>query len=189
MNEAAHLFESTLDWLCDSYDDFLFRNENDVVTVLWARMVKMAKSQGLPYDIDYERSYPMSSWRRQCDIVICGASGKPLVCIEMKYEPARTRPDIVKRQPKIGRLRYLLPGHGLTDWVCDIERLPMYVQEVGAEVSYAAFIDEDSFHHSGRDDVHLPGGTSWIKWGPKTPEGFKTAVMVSRFPSVTPTEG
>jgi hypothetical protein len=165
MNDAALVFDSALDWLREHYDDFVFRNENDIVTVLWGRMVRIAKAEGLAYHIDYEHNFSVSFGRLQCDIVAFDAEGKPLVCIEVKFEPARTRPDTVKRDPKHGRPQHLLPGHGLKNHRCDIERLPFYVEEVGAQVAYAVFID--------------------VKWGPKAPDGFKTAVMVSRFPHGT----
>jgi hypothetical protein len=186
MTSAGQLFESALEWLRENYDQFLFRNENDIVTVLWARMVKVAKAQGLPFEVDYEQSFSVSSFERrlQCDIVVFGTNRKPLACIEVKFEPARTRPDTALRAPKIGRIQHLLPGHGLKDHHCDIERLPLYVEKVGAEVAYAVFIDEDSHHHASFDSSQLPVGTSWIVWTPKARDGFKTAVMLAQFPAV-----
>src|SRR5580692_7765993 len=92
MTPAGKLFESALEWLRENYDEFLFRNENDIVTVLWARMVKVVKAQGLPFEVDYEQSFSVPSFGRrlQCDIVVFGANRKPLACIEVKFEPART---------------------------------------------------------------------------------------------------
>ncbi len=183
MNDAVRIFESALDWLRDHYDDYLFRKEEDVVTVLWGQMVRMAGEENLPLVIDYEQNFPVSFGRLQCDIVVFGPGRKLLLCVEVKYEPARSRPDIVNRALKHSRPEHLLPGHGLKGHRCDIERIPYYVQEVGAEIAYAVLVDENSYHFSRMSKEQIPGGTSWIKWGAKTPEGFDTAIMISRFPS------
>lgn len=182
MNDAARLFEAALDWLRDHYNDYLFRREDDVVTVLWGQMVRIAKTTGLPLEIDYETKFVVSCGRLQCDIVVFDADRKPVLCVEVKYEPARTRPDIAKRALKHSRPEHLLPGHGLKGHLCDIEKIPFYVNEAGAEVGYAVFIDENSYHYSRLEDGRLPKGTRWIQWRAKTSDGFDTAIMVTRVP-------
>jgi hypothetical protein len=182
MNDAVRVFESALDWLRDHYDHYLFRKEDDVVTVLWGRMVSIARTENLPLVLDYEQNFPVSFGRLQCDIVVFGPGRKLLLCVEMKYEPARSRPDIANRALKHSRPEHLLPGHGLKGFRCDIERIPYYVQEAGAEVAYAVVVDENRYHSSRMTEKQIPVGTSWIKWGAKTPDGLNTAIMVSRFP-------
>jgi hypothetical protein len=76
----------------------------------------------------------------------------------------------------------LLPGHGLKGHRCDIEKLPLYVEEAGAKMAFAVLIDENRYHYSRMTACRLPEGTSWIEWEAKTPDGFDTAIMVSRFP-------
>lgn len=183
MNDASRLFETALQWLRENYGDFLFRKEDDVVTVLWTQMVRRAKAENLAFYVDYEQNFPVSFGRLQCDIVVFDTDHRPLLCLEVKYEPSRKRPDIAKRALKHSRPQHLLPGHGLKGHRCDIERIPYYVHEVGAEVAYAVLIDEDSYHCSRMANLVLPLGTNWIRWGAKTSDGFDTAVMLSRFPT------
>src|SRR5687767_1404451 len=117
---AAVLFEQSLEWLKDNYDTFLFRNEYDVVTVLWGHMVRAAKAQGLGIVVDYEQNVAIPTGRLQCDIVVFGEDGGILLGAEIKYEPSRTRPDIARRALKHGRSEHLLPGHGIKGHRCDI---------------------------------------------------------------------
>ena len=163
MNDAARLFETALEWLRENYDSFLFRREDDVVTALWAQMVRIAKAENLPFAIDYEQTFALSFGRLQCDLVVVGANSKPLLCVEVKYEPARVRPDIAKRALKHSRPEHLLPGHGLKGHFCDIEKISRYVEECGAEDAYAVFVDENSYHYSQMDVRRLPESTSWIR--------------------------
>jgi len=169
MNDAARLFETALDWLRENYDDFLFRREDDVVTVLWGRMVRMAKAENLPLDVDYEQNFTVSFGRLQCDIIVFSAERKPLLCAEVKYEPARSRPDIAKRALKHSRPEHLLPGHGLKGHRCDIERIPHYVEEAGVEVAYAVLVDENSYHYSRMDKRTAPKRYELDRVGSKDP--------------------
>jgi len=182
MHDADRLFQTALRWLEEKYADFLFRTEHDVVTVLWAHMVKTAMTDRLPLSIDYERNLPTSVGRFQCDIVIFDLAQKPEICIEVKYEPSRTRPDIINRPLKHSLPKHLLPGHGLKQHRCDIERLPYYVRDCGATLAYAIMVDEDSYHRSRMDGSQIPNGTRWIEWRKTTAPSFNTAVMLSRYP-------
>jgi hypothetical protein len=61
MNVAARLFEQSLNWLRESYDDFLFRTEFDVVTALWGFMVRQAEGKRLGVVVDYEQNIAIHS--------------------------------------------------------------------------------------------------------------------------------
>jgi hypothetical protein len=184
MNPAALLFEQSLDWLRDNYDRFLFRTEYDVVTMLWGYMVRAAKAQERGIIIDYEHNVAVTSGRLQCDIVALSAKDEKLLCAEVKYEPSRTRPDVVSRKLKHSRPQHLLPDHGLKDHRCDIEKARLYVDQGRVQTAYAVLVDENSYHYGlmKSQQLTLPEGVSWIEWGAKTPDGFDTAIMIYRYP-------
>jgi hypothetical protein len=88
---------------------------------------------------------------------------------------------------KHGRPQHLLPGHGIKDHLCDIEKARLYVHDGGVEIAYAVLIDENSYHYGlmKNASLTLPDGVTWIEWGAKTPDGFDTAIMIYRYPPVT----
>lgn len=178
-NHAMQLIEDALVWLKDNYDDHLCWNEADMERVIWDRLRRQIKERGLPLSI---RSQPRIYFAKDYympDLALFDAAGNVLTVLEIKYEPAPSRPGIPSGA-KITTLSHLIPGMSPRT---DIEKITRCVRESKAETGYFIFIDEDSHHLSRNRHLDLPAGTAWIEWQIKTKLGHSPSILVSRFPS------
>ncbi len=84
------LFEAALAWVRDSYAQFGFVVERDLVWTLQKRLVSTASDSKVPYQI--YNDYPLLPGHR-ADLVIMDSAGGIVLAIEFKYEPSHKRPE------------------------------------------------------------------------------------------------
>lgn len=179
MNQAVQLIDEAFDWLRNNYDDHLCWNEADMERVIWDRLRRRIKEQGLPITIRSQHRIYFAKDYYMPDLVLFDAAFKVLAVLEIKYEPAPSRMGIPKAA-KITTLSHLIPGISQRT---DIEKIERCVREAKAETGYFVFVDEDSHHLSRNRHLVLPRGTSWVEWGIKTKLGWSPSILISRFPS------
>lgn len=179
MNEAtdpAALFEETMAWLEDHYDEYEFWVERDIVWTVQSRLRQTIRDRSLPYEIfnDYP-ILPGARRARSADLVIRDSDKTVLVAAEFKYEPSHRRTEFLA-QP--GKLPVVFWGD---DGVArDISRIREFVEQGGVRSAFAAFIDEARhFRHrpphansTWRDRPSTDiGGHSpsvlWARWPPQ----------------------
>ncbi len=147
--DAAALFEKTMDWLRDSYEEHRFFVERDIVWTAQLRLLQEAERAKLPCRIlnDYtlfEKTRP--------DLAILNG-GAVEVAAEFKYEPSRAR------RGEFGDGKF-----PVVDWRAvekDAQRVHDYVAQGRAKTAYAVLIDESGHF---RNRVPHPG-SEWRDWG------------------------
>ena len=138
----TELFENTMDWLQDHYEDFGFCLERDVAWTVQKYIAREIEASHLPYRIVHEYS--------RADLVIFHADSIAVV-IEFKYEPRPSR-SVAGKFP-------------VTEWpaiVKDIHKNIERVEDGQAKAVYSVFIDEGGYFHERQ---RAPDRSEWRDWG------------------------
>ena len=146
--DAAALFEDTMAWLRDSYEEHRFFVERDVVWTAQLRLLREAERAKLPCRV--LNDYTLFE-RTRADLAILDGSAVE-VAAEFKYEPARARSG------EFGDGKF-----PVVDWrsvEMDVQRVHDYVAQGKAKTAYAVLIDEGG-HFRGR--APHPG-SEWRDW-------------------------
>lgn len=170
------LFEDVLAWLNESYDQFTFYVERDVVWTIQGELIRKIRERQMPLRIFNDFAVVKGPRRGLCaDLAILDQSNKVKLAAEFKYEPDHRRTDI---------LRQKLPVVGWKDMEKDISRIREFIEAGAIEAGYTVFIDEGGFFR--RREAHL--GSSWIDWPPSESRA-STSILFSRlaFDSAKPT--
>ena len=172
--EATELFENTMDWLREHYEEYHFFTERDVVWTIQTKLINEVIRKDLPYFIFND--YAPSKGQRP-DLVILAEDGSVIVNAEFKYEPSEGRRAFSRvmrlgvLQGRLQRLRFPLkkessigPRHRVVAWANiekDIERAKEYVEHGEATAAYSIFIDEGGrFRRKAACQ-----GSEWRDWG------------------------
>ncbi len=170
MSDGPGLFEATLAWLRDSYDERPFYLELDIVYAVQVKLWELVREHSLDWQVFND--YPMLPGSRRAlsaDIALRDGAGRILVAAEFKFEPDHGRPDL---------LSHKFPVVGFESALKDVQRIRQFVEAGSAEVAYAVFVDEGTFFW--RREVET--GSQWVEWPTATPEGRQTSVLWSRWP-------
>ena len=173
--EAAEMFENSMDWLREHYDEYHFFAERDVVWTIQTKLINEIVENDLPYLVFND--YAATGGPRS-DLAILTEDGFAVVNAEFKYEPSEgrrfftrvTRPGV--SEGRLQRLRFPMrkksamgPRYRVVPWASvmrDIERVQNYVARGKATVAYSVFIDEGG-HFFQRKAA--PPGSEWWNWG------------------------
>jgi len=155
MTTAADLFEQALEWLRQNYSALRFFVERDVVWTVQSRIAQQIAQAQLPYKVFND--HPVLPGNRRhiaADIAILDAkTGALEVVAEFKYEPSHQRTDILEQ-----KLPVVFWRQGVIE---DTARIRQFVQQGGARVAFAVFIDEGGYFRN-----HTPPPASeWKDWG------------------------
>src|SRR5207249_1400031 len=125
--------------------------------------------------LDWEvfNDYPMlpgSHRALSADLAVRDTSGAVLVAAEFKYEPDHGRADLMPHKFPVVVFQEVLK---------DVARIRQFVESGKVPVAYAVFVDEGTSFR--RREVAL--GSSWVDWPTTTPEGRRTSVLWSRWPT------
>jgi hypothetical protein len=168
---AAMLFEESIAWLQEHYDEFEFWAERDLVWTVQKRLRQMIGDRHLPYGVFND--YRLLPGARRADLVIRDANTTVLVAAEFKYEPSHRRAEFLALP---GKLPVVFWGD---DGVAkDVARIREFVEHRGARTAFAVFVDE------GRHFRHRPPHprTAWRDWPPTRPGGHEVSVLWARWP-------
>ena len=170
MTTATALFEGALTWLEESYGDYRFFQERDLVWVIQRRISDEIASQRLPYRVFNDHTI---IGRERADLVILDSDDTAVLVAEFKYEPSHARSS--KRGGDIWYTKF-----DVVFWTAgqkeqgsvekDIQRVRNYVKSDKAKVGYSILIDEGR-HFRRRDPFP---GSEWVDW----PSGV--SVLLSR---------
>jgi hypothetical protein len=170
VTEAARVFEESIAWLGDTYDERPFFVERDVVYAVQVQVWSLIRERGLSWEVFND--YPMLPGPRRAfsaDIAIRDESGQVLLAAEFKYEPDHSRPDL---------LAHKFPVVAFESVLKDVDRIKQFVEAGKAAIAYAVFVDEGTFFRKRP----VQPGSSWIDWQTETPEGRRTSILWSHWP-------
>jgi hypothetical protein len=168
--QACEIFEASMAWFTDTYDEQPFFLERDIVYTLQRHLWELLRDRNLDWSVFND--YPMIPGRRRslsADLAVRSARGQILLVAEFKYEPAHSRKDI---------LSHKLPVIGWADALHDVTRIQRFVDEKRAPAAYAILVDEGGFFR--RRDVEV--GSEWRDREVRTPEGYRVSIMWTRYP-------
>lgn len=171
MRTAQSLFLESIDWLKNSYPDFRFFMERDLVWSVQIHLRQLIEQQRLPYRVfnDY-KLLP----GKLADLVILGPEDMAEVAVEFKYEPSHSRQDIGSQKFPV----VFWDAHGVGE---DVRRIAEFVQQGKTSIAYALFIDEGS---AFRNREPHPGGT-WLDWGTIGPDNSPVTVHWSEIDAIS----
>ena len=169
--DAVELFESVLKHVEESYTDYNFFCERDIVWTLQRGIWERIRKLQLPFRVFHEHPFDQGKGRPAMDLAILDLSSKyPIkVALELKYEPDH------KRQGKDIRPDKYVEGkvREATFWTAQtnggsvqegISRTNKLIDTGKVEVAYAILVDEGGFHHATRQPF---SDCEWIQWKPK----------------------
>ena len=165
MHQAEEIVRQAFDWLRDTYDRYTFYVERDIVWTLQNRLTELVRQAEL--DLRIYNDYlvlPGKPRAFYADLVLVGYSNRVEMALEVKYEPAHTRLDILQ-----SRLPVVFWGEGV---VGNIDRVQQYVGREAARAGWSLLIDEGGYFRNR----FPPPDSAWHDWD----EG-KWA-LISRFP-------
>jgi hypothetical protein len=172
---AVAVFEETVAWLQEHYDEFEFWVERDLVWTVQTRLRRLISERLLPYEVfnDYPL-LPGARRARSADLVIRDMGTAVLVAAEFKYEPSHRRAEFLALPGKLPVVFW-----GLDGVAKDVARIREFVEAGSARAAFAVFVDE------GRYFRHRPAppGTAWRDWDPAQPDGAGISVLWARWPS------
>jgi hypothetical protein len=172
----AELFESSVAWLRENYDDFGFEQERDLVWTVRTHLLAKIRKEDLPFTV-FSGYRITQTVRESADLAILEESGVVEVAAEFKYEPAHARTDIdPKKLPVV--FWGAAPSEEKGSVGHDVRRVKQFVESGGARIAYALFVDEGG-HFRHRDPFP---NSRWIDWGKRTPEGHSVSILWSRWP-------
>ena len=150
MNSST-LFESTIGWLRENYQDYRFYAERDIVWTVQTQLNKKIAELNLPYRVFNDYRMQSRAW---VDLAILNGDRVEVVA-EFKYEPSSARSttnggDIAKSK---------FPVVIWSEAEKDIGRVQEFVQNGKTKVGYSVVIDEGS-RHSWRSAEPA----EWQKW-------------------------
>lgn len=156
MNTAEEIFLNSLDWLKNSYDNFHFYLERDLVWTLQCHLTQLVEQSKVP--IRVYNDYPIIKKERRslcADIALVSTKTNQVELLaEFKYEPSHQRDDILPT--KFPVVFWGKDGVGK-----DVERVRDFVMNEGASCGYSIFVDEGgAFRHR---DPHPD--SEWQSWG------------------------
>lgn len=176
MTTPPELFESSVAWLRENYDDFGFEQERDLVWTVRTHLLAEIRKENLPLEV-FSGYRITPAVRESSDLVIVDGTGVVQVAAEFKYEPDHARTDIDARKFPVV-FWGVAPSEEKNSVGHDVKRVRQFVETGGARVGYAIFVDE-SGHFRHRDPFP---GSRWIDWGKRTPEGHSVSILWSRLP-------
>jgi len=150
------IFLGALKWFVESYDDFTFYTERDLVWTLQTRIISTLSQHNTSLRVFNDYPILRASRRSLCaDIAIVAPETNQIeLAAEFKYEPDHSRTDIPKS--KFPVVFWGKDGVGK-----DIERAQQFVNEKRTPICYTIFVDEGgAFRHR---EPH-PNST-WESWG------------------------
>jgi hypothetical protein len=169
---AAMLFEETMAWLRERYDEFEFWVERDLVWTTQSGIRQVIRERSLPFGA--LNDYPLLRGARRArssDLVIRDSCQAVLMAIEFKYEPSHRRTELLP-----GKLPVVFWGN---DGVAkDVQRNREFVEQGVARAAYAVFIDEGGYfrHRSAHP------GSAWQDWPPSRRGGHQVSVLRACWP-------
>jgi hypothetical protein len=169
---AMMLFEETMAWLRERYDEFEFWVERDLVWTIQSRLRHVVRERSLPFGVlnDYPL-LPGARRARSADLVIRDEGQVVLLAAEFKYEPSHQRAEVLP-----GKLPVVFWGD---DGVAkDVQRIREFVELGVARAAYAVFIDEGGYFR--QRSAHP--GSAWHDLPPSRPGGHKVSVLRARWP-------
>ncbi|HCS53140.1 hypothetical protein [uncultured Rubinisphaera sp.] len=150
------IFLDALAWFVESYDDFTFYTERDLVWTIQSRISKTLTQLDTPLRVFNDYPILRANRRSLCvDIAIMAPDSNRIeLAAEFKYEPDHSRTDIPKT-------KFPVVFWGKDGVAKDIERAQQFVNEKQTLICYTIFVDEGgAFRHR---DPH-PNST-WESWG------------------------
>lgn len=167
---ASGMFEDTIRWLKDSYDDRTYFVERDLVYSVQMHLWQELRDRGLDWAVFND--YPMLPGARRslsADLAIRSGDLQVVLAAEFKFEPAHDRADL---------LTHKFPVTGWSDSLKDIARIKEFVTTDRAAVAYAVLVDEGRYYRTRAPHAD----SEWIDWDARTPEGRPVSILWSRWP-------
>ncbi len=170
VQEARRVTQEAMDWLRESYGRFAFYAERDAVWTLQTRLAALVEASGLGLRVfDDYLMLPGRPRPLYADLVLLGPNDNVELALEVQYEPAHWRTDILG-----SKLPFVFWG---ADVVNDIQRVREFERRQAAASAWSLFIDEGG-HFRHRPP---PPGSSWHDWR----DG--RWALISRFPKTAET--
>ena len=170
MEKATELFENSISWLRENYNNFKFFTEHDIVWTIQTHIIQLIEDHNLPYQAFTE--FPILPGKRRSictDLAIIDLKGSVEVAIEFKYEPSHKRIDIL-------RTKFPVVFWGDEGVGKDVKRVQEYITKGVAKVAYSVFIDEGSYF--SYRDPHP--GSEWIDWGTRQIPSSRVSLLWSK---------
>ena len=141
---SADLFNSSLRWLQDSYFDYTFYTERDIVWTIQRHISEEIKRAGLPYRVFNDHTILKGT---RPDLAILDGTDSAEIAAEFKYEPSHDRR--ADRGGDIWPSKFdvvFWSGEGSVEK--DVQRIRGYVGRRLVREAFSIFIDEGShFRH------------------------------------------
>ncbi len=153
---SVEVFKSSLRWLQDSYTDYTFFTERDIVWTMQRHISEEISQAGVPYRVFNDQT--MSKGNRT-DLAILDERDFVEVAVEFKYEPSHTRR--ADRGGDIWPSKFdvvFWTGDGSVQK--DIDRAQEYVKRRLAKEAFSIFVDEGGHfrHRAPHSD------SEWTEW-------------------------
>jgi hypothetical protein len=159
-DEAAKLYEDTVNWLLHNYSAHRFFTERDIVWTIQLHLLQEIERRRLYLQVFDNHKMPN---KIQVDLVLVEPSNSSaLVVAELKYEPDHARVDISPGKLHPSKVFWDSPNSGV---VQDISRIETLIDGGLSEAGYVTLIDEGG-HHSWREE---PRGSIWDRDCGKSP--------------------
>lgn len=177
---AAAMFELTLDWFKDHYDDHEYWNEFDVASALWDHLRRQNVEQGRPFSIRCQYRTDKGNSSPVFDLAIVSREGAVLVLVEVKFERCPTRTNVLRKH---GRGHIFPDTRPPKNPQTDIEKIEAAINASKAEIAYSVFVDEGSEHFEERKPKAPPAGSQWLRWGISPTSRYDVSILLGTFPA------
>jgi len=155
-DEAAKLYEDTVNWLLHNYSAYHFFEERDIVWTIQLQLLQEIKERGLHLQVFNNHKMPN---KMQVDLVLVEPNNSSvLVVAELKYEPDHARVDISSGKLHPSKVSWGSQNSGV---LRDISRINTLINGNLSKVGYVTLIDEGG-HHSWQKE---PPGSMWSDCG------------------------
>lgn len=178
MPTAPKLFEESIEWLKDNYDEFGFEQERDLVWTVRTHLLGVIRKERLPLAV-FSGYRVAPSIRESADLVIVDEAGAVDVAAEFKYEPDHARTEIQAKKMNPSVVFWgAAPSEERGSVGHDVRRIRQFVETEAVATAYAVFVDEGGYFRHRDPFPH----SRWIDWGKRTPEGHEVSILWSRWP-------
>lgn len=187
MKTASNVFEETLDWVKEKYEEFGFHKERDITWTIQKKITEIITDNNLPYKVYDEYPIKPGNHRSICvDIAILNKDFTPRqgstieVAAEFKYEPDHKREDMLTYYYDVeGNKKTKFPLVFWREGVGkDIENAKEYFSSKLAKASYSIFIDEGGYFRSYATFV----GSRWIDFPLNSDKSKKISMLLFKLP-------
>jgi hypothetical protein len=179
MSDILMLFNETMKYIENNYDNFNFFVERDIVWTIQKYMANLISINKLPYEI--YNDYPIVKGKQRSksvDLAIVKngilykdvLDGKQQIelAIEFKYEPSKMRKDICTHK---------LPVVFWNKVIEDVDRINNFVTTGTAKNAIAIFIDE--YGRYKKTNYKYTNISRWIEWGNYNKTEYNVSVLWS----------